>query len=262
MPDELLHFYGAHRALVRTKIACLQLGSAEPDVASVRAVEAADYLDCASAAALTIRPVLVVMTGLSGTGKSTVAQRLARTLGARSFASDVVRKDLAGIDGAASAAWEEGIYRPDWTKATYDRLFALAGASLSAGVPVVLDATFLDADQRAGAVAVAARARAPLMLVETVCDQATVAARLATRAERGDSPSDATLATFRRQLAAMTAAPPQVPDHAVVVQVTTATGLPGALDPVFAALVKMGIVLPTMLTAWMGEPVDDPLRGS
>ena len=39
------------------------------------------------------------MTGLSGTGKSTVARRLARAFGACLFASDDVRKDLAGIDG-------------------------------------------------------------------------------------------------------------------------------------------------------------------
>ena len=40
-----------------------------------------------------------------------------------------------------------------------------------------------------------------LVLVETVCDEETVAARLAARAVQGDSPSDATLSIFRQQLA-------------------------------------------------------------
>jgi predicted kinase len=213
-------------------------------VASAHASAAAEYLDSASAAALATRPVLVVTTGLSGTGKSTVARRLARALGARLFTSDVVRKEIAGIAGAAPAAWEEGIYRPEWTKATYDRLFALAEASLSNGEPVVLDATFLAADQRIGAAAVATRTGTRLVLVETVCDQATVAARLAARAARGDSPSDATMATYLRQRTALAAHPSPIPPDAVMVQTDTTTGLSGVLDPIFAALAREGIVRP------------------
>jgi aminoglycoside phosphotransferase family enzyme/predicted kinase len=251
LPNEMLRFYSAHRALVRAKIACLQLRDTEPAVALSRAAEAVNYLDLATASALTIGPVLVVMTGLSGTGKSTVARRLAWALGARLFTSDIVRKDLAGITGAAPAAWEEGIYRPEWTKATYDRLFALAESSLSNGRPVVLDAAFLDADQRTGAANVAARAGTRLVLVETICDQATVAARLAARAARGDSPSDATMATYLRQRAALDANPALVPSHAVMVQVDTTTGFLGELDPVLAALVREGIVQPIVSSASM-----------
>ena len=154
LPDELLRFYSAHRALVRAKIAGLELPGSGREEAARHTAEATDYLDLASAAALTVRPVLVVMTGLSGTGKSTVARRLARALGARLFASDIVRKELAGIEGPAPAAWGEGIYRPEWTGATYDRLFALAEASLRAGTPVILDAAFLATEQRTGAAAV------------------------------------------------------------------------------------------------------------
>jgi uncharacterized protein len=244
LPDELLRFYSAHRALVRAKIACLQLQGAEPAAASTHTAEAVNYLDLATASALTIGPVLVVMTGLSGTGKSTVARRLARAFGARLFTADIVRKELAGITGAAPAAWEEGIYRPEWTKATYDRLFALAESSLSNGGPVVLDAAFLNADQRAGAADVANRAGTQLMLVETICDEATVAARLAARVARGDSPSDATLEIYRRQRAALFDSPPYVPHDAVLVKLDTTTGLPGELEPVFAALVREEMVRP------------------
>jgi len=249
----LLRFYGAHRALVRAKIACLQLADAKTVDAASRELEAIDYLDCASAAALTVPPVLMVMTGLSGTGKSTVARRLARALGARLFTSDVVRKELAGIEGAAPAAWEEGIYRREWTKATYDQLFALAEMSLSDGEPVVLDATFLDADQGARAADVARQARTRLVLVETICDQTTIAARLASRAARGNSPSDATMETYLRQLTATTATPLYVPQDAVAVRVNTATGLSGGLDPAFATLTTEGIISPTVAGSRTGN---------
>jgi hypothetical protein len=211
--------------------------------------EATDYLDLASGAALTVRPVLLAMTGLSGTGKSTVARRLTRALGARLFASDVVRKELAGIEGPAPAAWGEGIYRPGWTGATYDRLFALAVASLRSGTPVILDAAFLATEQRTGAAETAARANVQLVLVQTVCDEETVAARLAARAVQGRSPSDATLSIFRQQLASVEAASPQVPDGALAIQIDTTSGTVGILDAVFAGLVQARIVAPVVPAA-------------
>ena len=249
LPDELLRLYSAHRALVRAKIAGLELpGSGEKEAAR-HMVEATDYLDLASGAALTVRPVLVAMTGLSGTGKSTVARRLARALGARLFASDVVRKELAGIEGPAPAAWGEGIYRPEWTGATYDRLFALAEASFRSGMPVILDAAFLATEQRTGAAEAAARANVQLVLVETVCDEETVAARLAARAVQGHTPSDATLSIFREQLASVKAVSPQIPDGALAIQIDTTSGTAGILDAVFAGLVRARIVAPVVPAA-------------
>jgi aminoglycoside phosphotransferase family enzyme/predicted kinase len=244
LPDGLLRLYGAHRALVRTKIACIERGEANPDVAMARAEEAADYLDMASASALTIRPALIAMTGLSGTGKSTVARRLARTIGARHFSSDVVRKELAGVSGGAAAGWGEGIYRPELTEATYARLFALARTRLNEGIPVVLDAAFLDAEQRMAAAAAAQATGVPFALVETICDEATVAARLAARAARGDSPSDATWETYQQQRAALAAAPPGIPPGAIAVTIDTGVPPSLVLEPAIAALAKADMIRP------------------
>lgn len=243
LPDVLLRLYWAHRALVRAKVACLKLKNVDTE-ATALAVKAADYVDLAATAALTARPMLIMMTGLSGTGKSTVARRLSRALGAPLFVSDVVRKELAGAEGAAPAAWQEGIYDPAWTQATYAHLFALAEAQLVRGVPVILDAAFLTTEQRRGAAAAATRCDVPLVVVETVCDEETVATRLAARANEGTSPSDATLATYQRQRAAVTGAPPLVPGGALAVRVDTSGEIPNSLDSVWTALRGAELVLP------------------
>ena len=248
LPDELLRFYGAHRALVRAKVACLELAGSPPN--GVARHGGGDRLPrprqrrgphCAASPRGHDRSQWDRQVD-GGTAPCTGA-------GSNLFASDVVRKELAGIEGPAPAAWGEGVYRPEWTESTYVRLLALAEATLAARQPVVLDAAFLATEQRVDAAAVAARAGARLILVETICDEATVAARLAARAVRGDSPSDATLSIFRQQLASVKAVSPQVPDGALAIQVDTTAGIVGVLDAVFAGLAEAKIVVPVVSTA-------------
>jgi hypothetical protein len=76
------------------EVACLERASFADEAAQEGfAVDAADYLDLATAAAATVRPSLIAMSGLSGTGKSTVAAALGRSLGVPILASEVVRKE-------------------------------------------------------------------------------------------------------------------------------------------------------------------------
>ncbi|MBV9454149.1 MAG: AAA family ATPase [Rubrobacter sp.] len=243
LPEALLRFYRAHRALVRAKVACLSLTSFAGQVAwDGLSLEAASYLDLATTSAVTVQPALIAMTGLSGTGKSTVATALARTLDAVIFASDVVRKELTGQAGPASAAWKQGLYAPERTEETYERLWELAGQALAAGRTTILDATFLDERRRERLAAVARTAGVPLVLVETVCGEETAVGRILTRSGRGDSRSDATVEVYRRQRAAVQASPPNVPRGAVHVVVDTDADRAVFLDPVLAALQREHII--------------------
>lgn len=233
VPDDLLRLYWAHRALVRAKVACLRTTQ---DGDPGDAVEAADYLDLATAKALTVQPMVIAMTGLSGTGKSAVARRLARALETALVASDVVRKELAGITGSAAASWGEGIYTAEWTAATYTRLYDHAREAIARGQPVILDATFLDGDERARAAATARESGVPFVLVETVCDEDEVTRRLSARQASGGSPSDASLEIYRGQRAALRAAPPPVPAGTIAVTIDTSGQEPVSLDPALTAL--------------------------
>lgn len=100
-----------------------------------------------------------------------------------------------------------------------------------------------------GAAAVAARSGVPLVIVETGRGEEAVAARMAARTRAGTSPSDATLATYQRQRAALTQAPTAVPDDAMTIQVDTSGGLPNTLDPMWTSLRAAFVapVIPSLL---------------
>ncbi len=245
LPPALLRLYRAHRALVRVKTQSITLSNAAMPHSEIPA-EIERLFATAMRDALTVRPVLIAMSGLSGTGKSTVAIPLAASLGAPRFASDIVRKELAGVSGRVSAGWREGIYGQDWTRRTYDRLLDLATETLAAGKPVVLDATFLEGEYRERAAQVAAAAGVPFVLVETICDEDVVAERITRRAERGDAVSDATLAIYQAQRERLQSAPPPIPAGTLAFQIDTTRDDPTRLDPIFAGLERAGVLQPRL----------------
>jgi uncharacterized protein len=83
---------------------------------------------------------LIVMSGLSGAGKSTVARAIAREIDAIVIRSDAVRKHLAGIDLDERGSQE--IYTPEMSQKTFDRLLQLAALLLPLGYAVILDARY------------------------------------------------------------------------------------------------------------------------
>jgi hypothetical protein len=78
---------------------------------------------------------LVLVGGLPGTGKSTVAERLASELGAVVLSSDRVSKELAGLRPEESAGddYRAGLYIPETTERVYGELLGRAEALLGHG---------------------------------------------------------------------------------------------------------------------------------
>ena len=88
--------------------------------------------------------------GLSGSGKSFLSRILHEELGYEWLRSDVIRKELAGIDPQeeAKADFGKGIYTEDMTRRVYEEMVKRARELVSQGKKVVLDATFLRRWQR------------------------------------------------------------------------------------------------------------------
>lgn len=235
----LLRFYWIHRALVRAKVHGLQLaGAADADEERRIAGKVMEYLHVATGQAVQMQPAVIAMTGLSGTGKSTVGKALAQALGATRIASDEVRKALAADHP------DEDIYTAEWTDRTYHRMGALAGEAVASGKLVILDATFLDSVRRLAAADLARTHDVPFFLIETVTDEDVVIQRLEERQRRGDSVSDATVAIHRRQREQYMMKPPVVPPGAIMIEVDTTPDGPTSLDTVLSALEDAGVLMP------------------
>jgi len=92
-------------------------------------------------------PTLRIVIGTAGSGKSTIAQRLARQHSAAYLDKDAMSARF--VEAAlASAGYDPGdreanaFYRDSILPLEYDSLLDVAGANLRLGCPVVLDAPF------------------------------------------------------------------------------------------------------------------------
>ena len=204
-PPSLEDFYIAYRALVRTLVCGIRAEQGHPDApaeARVLAELCRTHLERA-------RTRLVLVGGLPGTGKSTVATALADRDGWALGSSDIVRKQLHGISPTtpAPAGWEQGLYTPDATARTYHALLDRAHSALPRGESVVLDATWRDSRWRTAARELADATTTDLIELCCTADPATATARLRDRGRAGPHPSDATVDVQARMTEAADAWP-------------------------------------------------------
>lgn len=186
----LLPLQHSTRAAVRAHV-CAREGKIAEGQAYLAAALA--YLDPAP-------PRLVAVGGLSGSGKTTHARRLAAGLGAAPGAvvlrTDEIRKRLWGAKTLERLGPEA--YGPDANVRVYGELRRLARLCLEAGQAVIADAAFLDPAEREAMEAVGAACGVPFEGLWLEAPPEVLAARIA---GRRDDASDADLAVLSGQLA-------------------------------------------------------------
>ena len=190
----LLNFYKCYRAYIRAKVNCFKLNDpCIPEAGRQEALIAAQgYFDLAAAYTRT-KPLLIIMVGFVGSGKTTLAQELAGRLGAIYLSSDVTRKTLADVPLTENRHYDpgDGIYSAEFTRRTYDTLYQEASQALADGCRVILDAAFLKKGERETARQIAAQTGADCYTIECQADTETTRTRLAKRLTQ-DSISDGT----------------------------------------------------------------------
>lgn len=198
----LAHHLIAYRALVRAKVSALRVEQGDPS-----AREAVSRMtSLCHRALLRGRVHLVVVGGLPGSGKTTLATALAAELGAVVISSDQVRDEVdpRAHPPDAPDAPGAGRYRPERRAAVYDELLARASALLERGASVVVDASWSEAERRRAARRVASVTVSDLSEIRCVVPDPVREARIALRASAPRPENGASEATIEaaRHLAA------------------------------------------------------------
>lgn len=198
----LIDFYKCYRALIRTKVNCLQLENASIGAwkkAKFRR-EIDRYMDLAYQYALQFtRPTLWVVCGMPASGKSKISNELSKHLNVKVFCSDLVRKELFGLKphDFMDVSFEKGIYSKEASSLTYGKLLLLAQEEIEKGASVILDATFGNKHQRDEALRLAKDMDANIVFVECCAPVNLYRARLIKRETR-PCISDARIRHFER----------------------------------------------------------------
>jgi aminoglycoside phosphotransferase family enzyme/predicted kinase len=200
----LFQLYKTHRSLVLAKVTALSAGTAAARAGGdtrARRRQYDDYLDCARRSLSLKRPILILMHGLSGSGKTWLAKRLAPLLGAVHLRSDVERKRLAGLPESAhsDSDLEQGLYSREASMRVYQHLAQCAGDTLAGGYTTIIDATFHRREDRTRFHDLSVQLGIAACLVHCEAPSEVLRARVDARRRRGDDPSDADLSVLQWQ---------------------------------------------------------------
>ena len=218
----LLGLYEAHRALVRAKVAALAAQAGQADAAGALRSEHLRLVRFAAGALEPRMPRLLLMSGLSGSGKTWLARQLAERLSAVHVRSDVERKRRANLRELATSHSRPGedLYSAEATASLYADLARAAEHVLSGGISAIVDATFLERAQRARFAELAARCGVPLRLILCEAPEPVLRARIGARSRAGCDASEADLGVLTWQSAR--AEPPTADEGIGVIRVNTA----------------------------------------
>lgn len=214
---QALPYYLVYRAMVRAKVSALQASQSGRDFS-----ECQTYLQLAHRLAHDRRPALVLMHGVSGSGKTWLSQHLLELLGAIRLRSDVVRKRLFGLkplqDSATDAATgftttPGGIYTQEASARTLASLLDQARASLAAGFLTIVDATFIHRSWRAPFQALAEELDVAWQIVSVEAPSDILQARIAQRQKNAADASEADAAVLASQLANLQPFTPEEDAH-------------------------------------------------
>jgi len=138
----MLAFYASLRASVRAKVKSFLLNDPHlpPEKKASLQEQTARFYQLAWEYSRPKPVICWVVSGFSGSGKSTVASWLAQQIGAVHLRSDALRKQMSGI--ALDQRGDDLLYSQQNTERTYARMLELLDDLSSQGLSVVLDATF------------------------------------------------------------------------------------------------------------------------
>ena len=194
--------YYVYHALIRAKVASIR--SIERTDETGRQHDLEEMAHCCAAARRWIEsrtPILVVMHGFSGSGKTTISEILLSRLPAIRVRSDIERKRKYGLEETerSGACVGEGIYAPYVRVSVYDALADAAEFSLRLGQDVIVDASFLNHGDRQHFHALAKRINVGFAIVDTCAEPDELLRRVRLRQRDASDASEADAGVLQYQ---------------------------------------------------------------
>jgi aminoglycoside phosphotransferase family enzyme/predicted kinase len=243
---ELLPLFASYRSAVRAKVRALQardpMERAEHRDELQTLARGHVLLALGELAAPQLRPCLVLVAGLPGTGKSRLSEDLARVANMHWIRADSVRKELAHVatNAPARAGIEDGLYTHEWNDRTYHECLLRAADVLAAGGRAVVDASFKEEHRRRDFIALARRLGVRVLILCCEAPADVVRERLAART--GD-PSDADWTVYEHAVRTWDAWSEPTREHVAVVDTSRAPS--DAVDVALARMRALGLAEPS-----------------
>lgn len=196
----LLRYFQCYRAVVRAKIALFSLEpSQSEEVTDALWDRYRRYVDLALSYLHVEGKQMILLQGLSGTGKSTLAKQWAPRIKGIHIRADIERKRMNQVDFLEHGQTKM-LYTPEQHEKTYERLRELSGIILDAGFPVLIDAAFLKKDSRQIALEWGLKKQAACVMVSCQAPHELIRERIEQRGLHGQDPSDATWEVVKQQI--------------------------------------------------------------
>src|SRR5439155_4697400 len=230
---KIANFYKCYRAFVRGKVKSIQAMEAETVKPEEHVKQAARYFRLALQYAVSgSEPLVLVVMGRVGTGKTTVAKQLGSELDWPVFSSDQIRKTLASVPLTERTAAElrDKVYSERRTEQTYKKLLEHGLAAPETHNGVVLDATFSSRANRRSLRDACAKAGVHLQMVELDADPGQIKRRLKLRDQSASEISDARLEDFEKLNVAYEPPLEPTPD---LIKISTSNTIPDTMKVIF-----------------------------
>ncbi|VAW90725.1 FIG00496272: hypothetical protein [hydrothermal vent metagenome] len=200
----VFRFYLVYRAMVRAKINCIQSQQIHADSLLQHKLiqNYNNYINLALNYTKTKQTKLIITHGLSGTGKTTLSQKVLEKKSLIRLRADIERKRLFGLDALSfsNSNLNSNLYSKVATDKTYQQLFKFAKPILQNGWSVIIDASFLDVKYRQQALLLAEQNNAQFIILDCHASKAKLQQRITTRLASKIDASEACHTVLEQQI--------------------------------------------------------------
>ncbi len=241
---QIIDFYKCYRAYVKGKVKSLQSAEGEVDEKDRNPLidRAKAYFKLSLRYALFgSGPLVVILMGRVGTGKSTIAKHLLHQINSDYYSSDVIRKTLAGIEinERTPQKKRDTLYSSQMSETTYDILISNAVESIKNGKAVILDATFSSMKFRKKLLKTLVKEKANYKFVETAAGDETIIKRLKKREGEKGVISDARVEDFEK-LSSIYHFPSEI-DERHIIKINTNYSIDKTLGQLYKKIIDQNI---------------------